>query len=73
MKGQVLHRARAHLKVPGWLLVWNELWKDGMPKVISNFAVQINLVVVVVVVVVERCRSESRCNFKAHKYSICRL
>jgi len=25
MKGQVLHRARAHLKVPGWSLVWNEL------------------------------------------------
>ena len=25
MKGQVLHRARAHLKVPGCLLVWNEL------------------------------------------------
>jgi len=25
MKGQVLHSARAHLKVPGWSLVWNEL------------------------------------------------
>jgi len=25
MKGQVLHRGRAHLKVPGWSLVWNEL------------------------------------------------
>jgi len=25
MKGQVLHRARAYLKVPGWSLVWNEL------------------------------------------------
>jgi len=25
MKGQVLHRARAHFKVPGWSLVWNEL------------------------------------------------
>ena len=25
MKGHVLHRARAHLKVPGWLLVWNAL------------------------------------------------
>ena len=27
MKGQVLHCARAHLKVPGWSLVWNELTK----------------------------------------------
>jgi len=25
MKGQVLHRARVHLKVPGWSLVWNKL------------------------------------------------
>ena len=25
MKGHVLHRARAHLKVPGWLLIWNAL------------------------------------------------
>ena len=25
IKGHVLHRARAHLKVPGWLLVWNAL------------------------------------------------
>ena len=25
MKGQVLHRERAHLKVPDWSLVWNEL------------------------------------------------
>jgi len=25
MKGQVLHRAQAHSKVPGWSLVWNEL------------------------------------------------
>ena len=25
MKGQVLQRERAHLKVPDWSLVWNEL------------------------------------------------
>ena len=25
MKGRVLHPARAHLKVPGCLLVWNAL------------------------------------------------
>ena len=31
MKGQVLHRARAHLKVPGWSLVWNELLTKKLP------------------------------------------
>ena len=31
MKGQVLHRARAHFKVPGWSLVWNELLTKKLP------------------------------------------
>jgi len=31
MKGQVLHRGRAHLKVPGWSLVWNELLTKKLP------------------------------------------
>ena len=31
IKGHVLHRARAHLKVPGWLLVWNALLTKKLP------------------------------------------
>jgi len=31
MKGQVLHYAQAHLKVPGWSLVWNELLTKKLP------------------------------------------
>jgi len=31
MQGQVLHRAREHLTVPGWSLVWNELLTKKMP------------------------------------------
>jgi len=31
MKGQVLLRVRAHLKVPGWSLVWNELLIKKLP------------------------------------------
>ena len=30
-KGHVLHRARAHLKVPAWLLVWNALLTKKLP------------------------------------------
>ena len=33
IKGRVLHRARPHLKVPAWLLVWNAL----LNKVIAMF------------------------------------
>ena len=36
MKGQVLHRARAHLKVPGWSLVWNELLTKKLPLFLSR-------------------------------------
>ena len=31
MKGQVLHRKRAHLKVPDWSLVRNELLTKKLP------------------------------------------
>ena len=31
MKRKVLHCERAHLKVPGWLLVWNELLTKKLP------------------------------------------
>ena len=31
MKGKLLHRDRAHLKVPGWSLVWNELLTKKLP------------------------------------------
>ena len=36
MKGQVLHHARAHLKVPGWSLVWNELLTKKLPMFLSR-------------------------------------
>ena len=36
MKGQVLHRARAHLEVPGWSLGWNELLTKKMPMFLSR-------------------------------------
>ena len=36
MKGQVLHRERAHLKVPGWSLVWNELQTEKLPMFLSH-------------------------------------
>ena len=36
MKGQVLHRARAHLKVPGWSLVWKELLTKKLPMFLSR-------------------------------------
>jgi len=36
MKGQVLHRARAHLKVPGWSLVLNELLTEKLPMFLSR-------------------------------------
>jgi len=38
MKGQVSHRARAHLKVLGWSLVWNEL----LTKKLSMFLSRVN-------------------------------
>ena len=36
MKGHVLHRARAHLKVPGWSLVWNALLTKKLHMVLSR-------------------------------------
>jgi len=36
MNGQVLHRARAHLKVLGWSLVWNELLTKKLPMFLSR-------------------------------------
>ena len=36
MKGKVLHRARAHLKVPGWSLVWNEFVPKRLPMFLSR-------------------------------------
>ena len=36
MKGQDLHRAQAHLKVPGWSLVWNELLTKKFPMFLSR-------------------------------------
>ena len=36
MKGQVLHRARVHLKVLGWSLVWNELRTKKLPMFLSR-------------------------------------
>ena len=36
MKGQVLHRERAHLKVPDWSLVWNELLTKKLPMLLSR-------------------------------------
>jgi len=35
MKGQVLHHVRAHLNVPGWSLVWNELLTKKLPIFLS--------------------------------------
>ena len=37
MKGHVLHRARAHLKVPGCSLVWNTLLTKKLPMFLSHF------------------------------------
>jgi len=36
MKGHVLHRARAHLKVPGCSLVWNTLLTKKLPMFLSR-------------------------------------
>ena len=36
MRGQVLHRARAQLKVPGWSLVLNELLTKKLPMFLSR-------------------------------------
>ena len=36
MKGHVLHRARAHLKVPGCSLVWKELLTKKLPMFLSR-------------------------------------
>ena len=36
IKGHVLHRARAHLIVPGWLLVWNALLTKTLPMFLSR-------------------------------------
>ena len=36
IKGHVLHRARAHLKVLDWLLVWNALLTKKLPMFLSR-------------------------------------
>ena len=36
IKGHVLHRGRAHLKVPAWLLVWNALLTKKLPMFLSS-------------------------------------
>ena len=36
MKGQVLHRERAHLKVPGWSLVCIEFLTKKFPRFLSR-------------------------------------
>ena len=36
IKGHVLHRARAHLKVPAWLIVWNTLLTKKLPMFLSR-------------------------------------
>ena len=36
IKGHVLHRARAYLKVPAWLLVWNALLTKKLPMFLSR-------------------------------------
>ena len=36
MKGQLLHRERAHVKVPGCSLVWNELLTKKLPMSLSR-------------------------------------
>ena len=36
IKGHVLHRALAHLKVPAWLLVWNALLTRKLPMFLSR-------------------------------------
>ena len=36
IKGHVLHRARAHSRVPGCLLVWNALMTKKLPMFLSR-------------------------------------
>ena len=36
IKGQVLHRVRLHVKVPGWLLDLNGLLTKKLPKFLSR-------------------------------------
>ena len=36
IKGQVLHRVRLHVKVPGWLLNLNTLLTKKLPKFLSR-------------------------------------
>ena len=36
IKGQVLHRVRLHVKVPGWLLKLNALLTKKLPKFLSR-------------------------------------
>ena len=36
IKGQVLHRVRLHVKVPGWLLNLNALLTKKLPKFLSH-------------------------------------
>ena len=36
IKGQVFHRVRLHVKVPGWLLNLNALLTEKLPKFLSS-------------------------------------
>ena len=36
IKGQVLHRVRLHVKVPGWMLNLNALLTKKLPKFLSH-------------------------------------
>ena len=36
LKGYVLHRARAHLKIPGYSRVWNALLTKNLPMFLSR-------------------------------------
>ena len=38
IKGQVLHGARLHVKVPGWLLNLNSLLTKKLPKFLSRLS-----------------------------------
>ena len=37
IKGQILHRVRLHVKVPGWLLNLNALLTKKLPEFLSRF------------------------------------
>ena len=38
IKGQVLHRVRLHVKIPGWMLNLNALLTEKLPKFLSRLS-----------------------------------